>query len=308
MLQVHEPELVEDVYYQSITIDHHGETLHLQRIFCVETGPAVFMLHGSLGNGRVFYSLTGKGLAPYLARQGYDTYIGDLRGRGRSRPSIGPKSEYGQTESITEEIPAFHKAIDELRPQTPIYWAAHSWGGALLVSYLARFPERAEQIKAGAFFGSKRVIHRDTFLKLFGLTPMWDFLGRALVWFRGYLSGHWIGFSDDCESRRSFHQTAIWLGGGEWRDPGDGFDYQAAVQELEAPPILHCCGARDTVLGAASDVRKFVQEYGCDRAEVALVGKAQGHLRDYGHLDILIHPDGPRDQFALVTDWFKKWE
>lgn len=301
-------EPIDDVFYQDVTVEHRGETLHLQRIFQREGGPATFMLHGSLGNGRVFYSMTGKGLAPYLARQGFDTFVGDLRGRGRSKPPIGPNSDYGQTESITEEIPAFHKVIAELRPQTPVYWSAHSWGGTLLLSTLARYPELREQVRAGVFFGSKRVIYRDTFLKLFALTPAWDFLGRSLVGLRGYLSGQWIGFSDDCESRRSFHQTAQWLGGGEWVDEADGFDYLAAIRELDLPPILHLSGAKDTVLGAAPDIRKFVKECGCSKAQVKVVGRAHGHYRDYTHLDILIHPYGPKDHFRLVKDWYQRWD
>ena len=47
----------------------------------------VFLLHGSIENGRIFYSENNKGLAPFLARNGYDVYVGDLRGRGKSKPA-----------------------------------------------------------------------------------------------------------------------------------------------------------------------------------------------------------------------------
>ncbi len=58
------------------------------------------MLHGAVENGKIFYSDSGRGLAPFLARRGFDVYVGDLRGRGESRPHISRSSRYGQTEAI----------------------------------------------------------------------------------------------------------------------------------------------------------------------------------------------------------------
>ena len=87
------------------------DELHLRRIWRDPNGPPVFMIHGSIENGRVFYSPSGKGLAPYLAQNGYDVYVGDLRGRGLSRPPIGRHSAYGQTEMITEDTPTMVREI-----------------------------------------------------------------------------------------------------------------------------------------------------------------------------------------------------
>ena len=84
-----------------------NDELHLRRVYRDPEGPPIFLLHGSIENGRIFYSEKGKGLAPYLAAAGFDLYVGDLRGRGLSRPRIGRSSAYGQTEAITEDIPAF---------------------------------------------------------------------------------------------------------------------------------------------------------------------------------------------------------
>jgi predicted alpha/beta hydrolase len=300
-----EPRLVQDLWYQDLVVPHRGETLHLQRIFSDRTGPAIFMLHGSLGNGRVFYSQSAKGLAPYLARQGFDTFVGDLRGRGRSRPVISAASRYGQTESIRDEIPALHRAVVELRPRAPLFWAAHSWGGALLISALARNPTLFEGVRGGVFFGSKRVIHRDTLLKRFVFTPVWDGMCRLLVHCCGYLSGKWIKFSDDCETKKSYIQTARWLIGEPWIDDDDGFDYLAALREVEQPPILYLCGTKDAVLGAASDIEKFRLECGASNTEQKLIGRRSGFRRDYGHLDILIHPQAPNDHFPEVLEWLR---
>ncbi len=45
------------------------DELHLKRVYKKGLlGPPVFMLHGSIENGRIFYSDSGKGLAPYRVR------------------------------------------------------------------------------------------------------------------------------------------------------------------------------------------------------------------------------------------------
>jgi len=56
------------------------DSIHLKHICIDKDGPPVFMLHGAVENGKICYSDSGRaGLGPYLARHGYDVYVGDLR-------------------------------------------------------------------------------------------------------------------------------------------------------------------------------------------------------------------------------------
>ena len=65
------------------------QTLHLRRIAdnSKAAGPAVLFMHGAVENGKIFYTHSNKGLAPFLAEQGYVCYVADLRGRGDSKPA-----------------------------------------------------------------------------------------------------------------------------------------------------------------------------------------------------------------------------
>ncbi|MFN4150949.1 MAG: alpha/beta fold hydrolase, partial [Candidatus Sericytochromatia bacterium] len=104
---------------ESIYIDvDDNNKLHLKRFYINDSGNVVFMLHGSIENGRIFYSNSGKGLAPFLAKLGFDVYVADLRGRGLSTPKIDKNSEFSQTDSIVKDIPIFIKKIEELRGKT----------------------------------------------------------------------------------------------------------------------------------------------------------------------------------------------
>ena len=107
---------------------HENELLHLKRFCGDDNGPVIFMLHGSIENGRIFYSKNGKGLAPFLAKQGYDVFVADLRGRGQSTPAINRDSKFGLTECVEQEIPAFLNEIKKIRGNSPQHWIAHSWG------------------------------------------------------------------------------------------------------------------------------------------------------------------------------------
>ncbi len=98
------------------------------------------MVHGAIENGRIFYTESGKGLACFLARHGYQVYVADLRGRGLSTPAIAEQAEHGQHELITEDMPALHRWIAARHAGFKLHWMAHSWGGVIMASTLVRFP------------------------------------------------------------------------------------------------------------------------------------------------------------------------
>ncbi len=307
---------VADLFYQTLMVPVGADAaLHVQRIYAADvgrptpgppgSGPPVLMLHGSLGNGRIFYSQSGKGLAPYLARQGFDTYVVDLRGRGGGRPRVSRSARYGQTEALLEDLPAVCAAVHQLRSRLPAFWVAHSWGGAMLMSFLARFPEMRESLMAAVFFGSKRVIRRDSLAKKLILNIGFDTWGALQARCFGFVHGRRLGFGDDAETRKFYRQTRAWLRGAAWIDSDDGFDYAAALQCVEPLPVLHFTGVRDRVMAEAEDIRRFMDEYGGDRSALRVLSRANGAGKDYGHIDILTDPGAETTHFQDVVAWFR---
>jgi alpha-beta hydrolase superfamily lysophospholipase len=267
-------------------------------------GDVIFMLHGSIENGRIFFSNSGKGLAPYLAAQGFDVYVADLRGRGESKPTIGRDSDYGLTESITQEIPLFLEKIVELRGMTPQHWIAHSWGGVLLASYFARYEKYRGLLKSQVYFGTKRRVTVNNIKKIFLLDIIWNFLGRILVSLYGYLPAKKWHIGSDNETRKSFYQTKKWVEPSPWQDE-DGFDYATAMQKLSIPPTLCVIGAKDMVLGHQQDVALFNQEMGEEQTSVLYLAMSNGFLHDYDHINMLTHRDAPRDHFPRIVKWLQ---
>ena len=282
-----------------------GDVLNLQRFAGSEPGPPVLMLHGAIENGRIFYSGSGKGLAPFLARNGFDVYVADLRGRGKSTPPISRNSGFGQTEAITEDIPAFIEAIRRIRGNTPQHWVAHSWGGVLFSSVMARFPEYVNTVSSLIYFGSKRTIRVWNFWRVLKVDLVWKWVCPLACSLFGYLPARLLRIGSDSETVRSYQQSADWVKNDAWID-ADGFDYGAAIKKVSLPPIWYLAAANDHTLGHPDDVRAFMESTGRQECRYTILSRSNGNLHDYDHINMLTHPDAVNDHFPQVLAWLQQ--
>lgn len=322
---------------ESIFIPVGKHQLHMKRFCRNPAGQPVWMVHGSIEDGRIFYSSKGKGLAPFLAAHGYDVFVADLRGRGKSTPPINKYSQWGLSENLREDFPAYIEKIREIKGAQPQHWMAHSWGGVLQLAYLARYQSKAANstgvpatgmpaiglpstgvpaiglLSTGVpasitFFGTKRRINTFSLGKLLKVDIVWNHFSKFLIRKYGYLPGKKFGIGSESESALSHQETQQWVVEKDWRDWRDGFDYREALQHMELPPILSLTGAHDKVLGHPEDVRALIRETGSSAARVQVVGKAEGFMHDYDHINLLTHPDVPKDHFRLVLEWLESFQ
>jgi len=281
------------------------DTLHLKRFFLRVGGPPVFMMHGSVENGRVFYPRSGNGLAPYLARKGFDVFVGDLRGRGESEPRINRNSSYGQTEAITEDITAFVERIREISGSFPRHWIAHSWGGVLLLSHFARFPDTNGSVDSMVFLGTKRRISVWNLKRLIMIDVAWCIVARLLVRLFGFLPRGAFGRGMDAETNKSHLQCKRWVRESKWIDSDDDFNYREALRSIKLPRSFWLAGSADSYLGHPDDVIRFREEALATNGEYLLLGRTSGCSRDYGHVDMLTHPAASKDHFPMILDWLR---
>ena len=282
-----------------------GSTLHLHRWPGGDDAPVTLLAHGAVENGRVFFSRSGRGLAPYLAERGFDVNVLDLRGRGDSRPPIGRDTRHGQWESIVEDIPVASDFLARERPGAPQHWLAHSWGGVLMAATLARLPRYRERVASLTFFGVKRCVRVWNLTRLLYIDLIWCGLCPLLTRTIGYLPARRLYMGSDDESRHSHGEGAVWVRPGPWIDPRDGFDYGAALAGVALPPILSLAGRSDATLGHPRDARDFLAECGDGEKRLEILSRDNGYLRDYGHLDMLTAPEAADDIFPVVVDWLR---
>jgi len=73
------------------------------------------------------------------------SYPPSCRGPGDSVPKLSEKIQYSQTDSIVEDIPALVEGVRKITGSPPRFYVTHSWGGVLLNSYFARFPDHVHE-------------------------------------------------------------------------------------------------------------------------------------------------------------------
>ena len=285
-----------------------AQRLFVQRVCRDSSGTALLLIHGAIEDGRIFYTRSGKGLAPYLARQGYDVYVADLRGHGHSEPPIDAKADYGQREVICEDIPALLRYITALRGDITLHCLAHSWGGVLVSAALARQPVLMRHVRSLVYFGSKRQILVHGVRRWLWIDLIWNGLCRALVALYGYLPARAWRLGSDNESAGFYTQSAIWVSASPWVDPIDGFDYGTALQDQELPPTLYFAAVNDHTLGHPEDVQRLMHESGNHKASYVLLGRRSNNLHDYGHISMLTHADATQDHFPSVVQWLRSHE
>lgn len=289
----------------TIELSFKGEQIAIHR-FARQQARAtpILLIHGSIENGRIFYSSSGKGLAPYLASEGFDVFVADLRGRGGSKPPVSAKSKASQTDTISEELPAIINKVQELSGSSAIHLGAHSWGGVMLLASYALFHEEMN-VRSMVFLGSKRHISIFNLNRFFNIDLGWSILGPILTAIHGYFPAKIYGAGADNEPRVFNRQVRTWVYQKEWIDPETGFDYAEDIRNIQLPPIFFFAGVKDPYLGHPQDVQRLAEECGVPDS-VTMLGKRHGNLHDYGHIDMLTHPDAVKDHFPGIAEIFRQ--
>ncbi|MDT0604500.1 MULTISPECIES: alpha/beta fold hydrolase [Thalassotalea] len=291
---------------ESLYINDGEHQLHLRHIVKKPHGIPVLMLHGTMENGKIFYTESGRGLGCYLAEHGFDVYVADFRGKGLSKPPIAEDAEHGQWEMINHDIPLFIDFI-KARTKQPMHIVCHSWGGVLLKAFLARNPDRVEDIARLVFFGTKRVIHQTHFKKKLKIDWFWRWLAPKLAKHKRYIDLVKLKAGSDNETFLFLQQSIPWLNESIWQDSHDNFNYHDANKEVNWPASWHLTGINDSLLGHPEDVKHFIAESN-PQAKFSVLSVKAGNLVDYDHINILTHKLAVKDHFPKVLSWLNKFK
>jgi len=271
----------------------------------VPNGKTVLLLHGSIENARIFFSRSGKGLAPFLANAGYTVFAADLRGKGGSVPAVSKGNRAGQYDTIETEIPALIRWAMQETGRSKLILGAHSWGGVLALATLARKPELLPHISALLCFGSKRRIGVFSLRRLWIIDILWSGIGTFCALFLGYLPARRLKMGSDDEPGPFFLQVNRWVYARRWKFYPDGSDIARTLRSMQLPPSLFLTGVNDKLLGHASDVKRLLKESGIPEENFRLLSRKNGNLEDYDHINILTHPSAYKDHFIFAEEFLK---
>lgn len=292
--------------YSHEHLDHEGNYNSCIHRFKPDeaNAPPILLIHGSIEDSRIFYSSSGKGYAPFLAKNGFDVFVPDLPGKGKSRPSAAKNFKHGQKDFIDKDLNDYLNYIRKIHGEKPIRMGAHSWGGVLILAWYAKYGS-GQKIGPMTFFGSKRRVGVIGLRRFFVLDLMWSGVGTLSTALSGYLPAKKLGFGSENEPADFYRETNKWVYSKNWIDPESEDNIAERLKTLDLPPILFFSAIKDFVLGHPRDVERLMQETGSESASHLLLAKHLGNLKDYNHIDMLTAPECPEDHFRLAVHWLK---
>lgn len=288
---------------QSHNVQSGPVHLELRRCTMGSTnGTPVLLVPGFLRTNDIFTPQDGEvGLAHFLASLGYDVFLAELRGRGKSWPAIGKGADWGAHEAICNDIPAHLRMVDRLRPGVPQIWLGQDFSSLLLTAAYAR-GELLSPVLGMIHVGASRYRQPQSRGKLFGL---WSAAARVSAATRGFVarpfrdsSSRETGLSLDCWLRWQTEQS--------WLDPVDDFDYAQALQALPPPPSLYLANGGSSLWGRLEDCRYWLSELGPHDARIVTIGRRGGNQRNYSHGDLVQHPNASEDHFLQIEEWLRE--
>ncbi len=308
------------------TADGSGVALHRYAPRGEPRSPVpVLVCHGIASNRHTWALGPDRDLGLYLATEGFDTYLVDLRGHGAS-PAAVPETSvdtYAQ-----HDVPA---AIDAVRAATgaeQVVWIGHSMGGLVLVAYLARVDD--PPLAAAATVGSPvdwRGTDRLTgligrLLRLLtgalparGLAAFYAQWGGAIPFDldrvvyeprnmgRGELADMMrIGVSPIQDGVR--RQFAASIAAGSFVSADGTADYMEAASRIHLP-FLVVAGRADHLSPPERTVT-FFDRLASEDKTWRVFGIDQGDSVDFGHVDLCNGDHARDDVYPFVADWLRR--
>ncbi len=253
--------------------------------------PPVLLTHGTFSNAQVCTRL-----ARYLAENGFDCWILELRGHGQS----GVGADHPDFEYFSDfDVPAALDAVRRKTKKGELFWVAHSGGGLALLMHLARHPEVCGQIRGIVTLASQAT---DAGATLNGKTKI--ILGALATNILGRAPGKMLRLGPQDEFRKVMNQWFLWNWTGRWNGK-DGFDYLEALRQVEVPALC-LAGGGDRFIAPYRGCRRLYDALGSLDKRMAFCAKSEGYGEDYSHSRIIASRRAQQEIWPVISEWLIK--
>jgi len=296
----------------------------------------VLLVHG-LGSNRhnMDFPEEEKSLAKFLWKEGWDTWIVELRGAGHSaKPKAWEwrQKRWNFDHYTLLDIPTAIRFILKRTRKPNLHWIGHSMGGFLAFSYLKTHTRHL--LKSIVAAGTPLTIdiqpgyfrwtsYLERLLKVFPLMP-YRSLAKILE-----IYGKWIYESElatlfvkenmdlktlkigakvaiDDVSADVFFQVHNWFREKALRSMDGTISYDLEPKKIKTP-LMMLIGSRDPFTTAPA-VKKVFERLACKKKKWVTLGKGHGQACDYGHLDLIIGKNASREVYPLISAWLQENE
>lgn len=298
----------------------------------------VVLCHGMSSNR---WNMDGPGrvsLARYLARKGYDIWVIELRGAGRSmRPSLwnGKRYDWRFEDYVYHDAPAALRVVLRETGVEEVHWVGHSMGG--MIAYALLMGPVQKKIASAVTLASPTMSGVGHPVLDFGLpyrsllrfsparvpsglgarlgaplAPVWNYLLRRPIAELGFHPGSldadllstlmWTAIDDLPASL--LREFARWYDTKAMSDRYAMFDFTEHLERITTP-VLIIAGGKDE-LTPARDMQYVYEHVGARDKEFRVIGKEQGFAHDYSHADLVLGKHAPGDIYPLILDWLDR--
>jgi pimeloyl-ACP methyl ester carboxylesterase len=258
-------------------------------------GPPVLLVPGTFSTRTLWLGTRGHGFGRYLAAEGFDCWIAEMRGHGGSERPRG----WTMHEWIRHDAPAAVQAVLAHTGAARCFWVGHSAGGVVGAGGVGHRPALARRVAGMVLLGSPGPVGVRGGRRM--IAHVAGTASRLLPWMR--VPGEPFGLGPEWEPAPLVREWMRWNLLGIWRTP-EGGDYLARLREVDVP-LLGVAGAGDHWLAPPPAVRDLLGRFASNDRTFVLAGVRQGFERDYGHADLVVSRSAFREIWPRVRDWLR---
>jgi poly(3-hydroxyalkanoate) synthetase len=293
----------------------------------------VLLCHGLTGSRFNLDSEPGMSMAAYLADRGYDSYVVSLRGdpfTSLNNNADAKKNKYEFDDYIKLDLPQIIEKVKQHTGAEKVHWIGHSMGAMIGYAYLGTRPDTIQSsvlLGGPVFFEKMNYIFRTllkfkALLKIFPVAfagnlikPLIPFQGRGIDFFI-YNQTNPDNVDKPVFRRIAFNvvsntgmqlmmQMSDFLSNNVFRST-NGIDYRARISDIEEPALVFA-GPEDRVAGFENVIKGYdlLPE---DNKKLIVLSREQGFAFDYGHMDMTLGKNAPREIFPRVGDWLDQYD
>lgn len=260
-------------------------------------GPPVLLVHGTFSNRNFFMGGTEeRGLARVLAERGFDAWVAELRGHGRSG-ALGKRHAWHFEDWIRRDAPALVRGVLDATGRDRLVWLGHSAGGVIAVAFLGTGGDLARRVAGLVLAGAPAptglgVLRYPMAAAVLGVT-------RTL----GRFPARLLGLGPEDEHAGIMEQYMRWNLGRRWIGD-DGTDYYANCRRITVP-VLALAGGGDWLIAPPSICEDLVGALGSADTTFVCCGRAEGFSEDFDHNRLLVSRAARAEVWPLIADWLE---
>lgn len=265
-----------------------GVRLALHRIGPAQGTPTV-LIPGTFSNSTFWLGTRGTGFARELATRGYDAWVLDPRGHGRSQRQ-GRDDRWRFDDWARRDAPAAIRTALEHRTG---FVVGHSAGGAAALVAVATEPALRERIRGMVIIGTP-------FPWLQPFSRFGALAIRTTSRLLGRFPARALRLGPEDELAGVMIQWMNWNLAGSWRGD-DGTDYGQAIAALDVPLLVIAAAADKWAPPRAC--RALLDSVASEDRSWILLGKETGYSHDFGHVDMLVGRTARAEVWPRILEW-----